>query len=68
MGERKSETQSIAELHVSMPIDERQVAEVALSMTAAKCIDAGMSDEDAERGFRAALRALRNRLRRKAVQ
>jgi hypothetical protein len=39
----------------------------ALTLAAAKCIDAGLTDEQAGRGLLASLRSLRDRLRKARV-
>jgi hypothetical protein len=39
----------------------------ALTIAAAKCIDAGLTDEQAGRGLLASLRSLRDRLRKARV-
>lgn len=48
----------------ALPADSADAAQVALAVAAAKCIDAGMTDEQAGRGLMAALIGFRNRLRR----
>lgn len=53
--------------HISadLPGEPVAAAQTALTVAAAKCIDAGVSDEEAVRGFRAALKNLRSRLGRR---
>lgn len=52
------------EIITALPHDREKAAQVALSVAAAKCIDAGLSDDDAGRGLLSAIRQLRERLRR----
>ena len=53
-----------ADLKISDSGDE---AAKALTMAAAKCIDAGLTDEQAGKGLLASLRSLRARLKRAKV-
>lgn len=52
------------EIVTALPHDQEKAAQVALSVAAAKCIDAGLTDDDAGIGFLSAIRSLRERLRR----
>lgn len=48
----------------ALPADDADAAQVALAVAAAKCVDAGLTDEQAGKGLIAALVSIRNRLRR----
>jgi hypothetical protein len=52
------------EIVTALPQDGEKAAHIALSVAAAKCIDAGISDDEAGRGLLSAIRHLRDRLRR----
>ena len=49
------------------PANSGEEAAQALTLAAAKCIDAGLTDEQAGRGLLASLRSLRDRLRKTRV-
>lgn len=52
---------ALAAIEALLPCDPREAAVLATAVCAARCIDAGMDDEDARAGLTAVLAALRRR-------
>lgn len=56
------------EIEAGLPVDPKKAAQVALSVAASRCIDAGLTEEASVNGFLHSLRILRGLLKRHRVQ
>ncbi|EPE95732.1 hypothetical protein RGCCGE502_22820 [Rhizobium grahamii CCGE 502] len=63
--ERDADLTQIADQIINiLPQGDEDAAQVALAVAAAKCIDAGLTDDQASAGLVSALRSIRKRLLR----